>query len=199
MPYKTVRWGRDLQIWLVEGRDFRSANNSPDGPDKTIWGKKQKQWFFETVENSDATFKLLFSPTPILGPDRDNKNDNHSNRGFKAEGDELRRFISRQKNLLVFCGDRHWQYASRFTDKRSGQTMWEFGCGPGSAEHQLGWKKGDKRPEHQFLRVAGGFLSGQLTHDQNLVKLAIHHHRTDGKVVSTVNFESPAPKNNPQK
>ncbi|NDH01263.1 MAG: DUF1080 domain-containing protein, partial [Opitutae bacterium] len=37
--YRTVRWGKDLQIWMVEGRDFRSPNNQPDGPEKTIWGK----------------------------------------------------------------------------------------------------------------------------------------------------------------
>ena len=29
--YRTYRWGRDLQIWLVEGRDYRSSNNAPDG------------------------------------------------------------------------------------------------------------------------------------------------------------------------
>ena len=41
--YRTIRWGKDLQIWLVEGRDFRSPNGMPDGPDKTIWGEEQKQ------------------------------------------------------------------------------------------------------------------------------------------------------------
>ena len=34
--YRTFRWGRGLQIWLVESRDFRSANTMKDGPDKTI-------------------------------------------------------------------------------------------------------------------------------------------------------------------
>jgi len=62
--YRTVRWGKDLQIWLVEGRDFRSPNNMPDGPQKTIWGTGQKRWFFDTVKKSDATFRILISPTP---------------------------------------------------------------------------------------------------------------------------------------
>ena len=66
--FRTVRWGRDLQVWLVEGRDFRSANPEPDGPDKTIWGAEQKRWFFESVRKSDATFRILVSPTPIVGP-----------------------------------------------------------------------------------------------------------------------------------
>ena len=99
--YRTVRWGKDLQIWLVEGRDFRSNNTMPDGPNKTIWGAEQKKWFFETVEKSDATFRILISPTPIVGPDRAMKNDNHANKGFTYEGNELRSFISKQKNIFI--------------------------------------------------------------------------------------------------
>ncbi len=85
--YRTVRWGKDLQVWMVEGRDYRSKNTMDDGSNKTIWGKKQMAWFKRTVKASDATFKILISPTPIVGPDRgydnpnprESKNDNHSN------------------------------------------------------------------------------------------------------------------------
>jgi alkaline phosphatase D len=30
--YRTYRWGKHLQVWLMEGRDFRSPNKKPDGP-----------------------------------------------------------------------------------------------------------------------------------------------------------------------
>src|SRR5262245_16243515 len=40
--YRTFRWGKDLQVWLTEGRDFRSPNTMKDGPEKTIWGAVQK-------------------------------------------------------------------------------------------------------------------------------------------------------------
>ena len=110
--YRTVRWGKDLQVWLVEGRDYRSPNTMPDGPEKTIWGTEQKAWFKRTVRQSDATFRILISPTPVVGPDRASKHDNHSNHDFTHEGTELREFISQQKNIVVVCGDRHWQYVS---------------------------------------------------------------------------------------
>ena len=29
-PYRTFRWGRHVQIWLTEGRDFRSPNTLAD-------------------------------------------------------------------------------------------------------------------------------------------------------------------------
>ena len=93
MSYRTIRWGRDLQIWLTEGRDFRSPNKQADGPEKTIWGVEQKAWFQRTVKESDATWKVLISPTPLVGPDRRGKNDNHANAGYAHEGDELRAWI----------------------------------------------------------------------------------------------------------
>ena len=33
--WRTARRGKDLQIWMVEGRDYRSQNPDPDGPAKT--------------------------------------------------------------------------------------------------------------------------------------------------------------------
>ena len=39
--FRTFRWGKGVQIWLTEGRDFRSPNTMRDGPDKMIWGKEQ--------------------------------------------------------------------------------------------------------------------------------------------------------------
>ena len=66
--YRTFRWGRDLQVWFTDGRDFRSPNDIVDGPQKTIWGADQKAWFKRTVAESDATWKVLISPTPLVGP-----------------------------------------------------------------------------------------------------------------------------------
>lgn len=189
--YATVRWGRDLQIWVLEGRDYRSPNTMPDGPEKTILGPEQKAWLKETLAESDATFKLIFSPTPIVGPDRDNKKDNHANKVFAHEGDELRQFFGEIENLIVFCGDRHWQYASE--DEENG--LWEFGCGPGSETHQFGWKPEDERPEHRFLRVKAGFLTGTLKPGQGEDKppqLVIQHHDVYGNSVSQFEFPRPS-------
>ena len=184
--YKTVRWGRDLQIWILEGRDYRSPNNMPDGPNKSILGKKQKAWLIKTLHDSDATFKLVFSPTPVVGPDRANKKDNHANTIFAYEGQELRSELAKIDNVIVLCGDRHWQYASVDSETQ----LWEFGCGPGSEKHQLGWKPGDKRPVHQFLRVKGGFLSGELRYSgkDRQPKLTLQHRTVQGKAVSEFRF-----------
>jgi len=179
--YRTIRWGKDLQIWLVEGRDYRSSNRMPDGPEKTIWGKEQKEWFFETVSASDATFKLLISPTPLVGPDRTNKGDNHANAAFAHEGRELRAFIGKQKNMFVCCGDRHWQYVS--VEPESG--VREFSCGPTSNKHASGWSNDKRSPMHRYLNVVGGFLSVTIDTETEAKPVAVfRHYSTEGKVLN---------------
>ena len=100
--YRTHRVSRDLQIWLTEGRDYRSPNMAEPGPDKTLWGAEQLAWLKETLLASDATFKILISPTPMIGPDDADqagrqaeghdpfKRDNQSNpMGFQYERDRF--------------------------------------------------------------------------------------------------------------
>ena len=182
--YRTVRWGKDLQIWMVEGRDFRSPNPMPDGPEKTIWGKEQKAWFKETVRASDAAFRILISPTPVVGPDREKKNDNHANEGFTYEGDELRQFIAEQKNMVVVCGDRHWQYVS--VDGETG--VREYSCGPASDGHAGGWSNDKRLPEHRYLNVIGGFLEGVVDRENNIPVLIFRHFGVDGDLLNEDRF-----------
>jgi alkaline phosphatase/alkaline phosphatase D len=71
-PYRTYRVSKDLQIWMTEGREYRSPNMAPD-VDKTMWGAEQMAWLKRTLLESDATFKILISPTPMVGPDDINR------------------------------------------------------------------------------------------------------------------------------
>ena len=152
--YRTYRWGKDVQIWLTENRDFRSPNRMKDGPDKTILGNAQKQWLMRGLRESDATHKFVISPGPLVGPDKGGKNDNHANKGFHHEGQELRDFISGIPNTYVICGDRHWQYLSK--DPQTG--LLELGCGPINDEHNYGGNPGKDPEYHQFFSKQGGFL-----------------------------------------
>jgi alkaline phosphatase D len=187
-PYRTFRWGKDLQIWLVEGREFRSPNHEADGPEKSIWGSEQKEWFVETVRNSDATFKVLLSPTPVVGPDRRvGKNDNHANEAYESEGKWLRGFLV-ENEMFVINGDRHWQYVSR--DTTTG--VLEFSQGPSSDSHAQGWDPLDRRPEHEFLRVKGGFLMVEVYRKDNIPQIRFSHRDVNGLIVNekTLNSEN---------
>jgi len=178
--YRTFRWGRTLQVWLVEGRDFRSPNDVPDGPEKTIWGAEQKQWLQKSLLASDADWKLLVSPTPLVGPDRLNKRDNHSNSAFAHEGREFRQWARQNLGDSFFNlnGDRHWQYHSVHPETGTQ----EFSAGAASDSH-AGGTPGEDQRFHRFHRVRGGFL--QVETERRGGESVIHFRHRDvlGNVV----------------
>lgn len=178
--YRTFRWGRDLQIWLTDGRDFRSPNRMADGPEKTIWGQEQKTWFKRTVKESTATWKILVTPTPLVGPDRKNKNDNHANEGFAHEGNEIRAWLQANvpDNFFSICGDRHWQFHSIHPESQ----VHEFSAGAASDQHAGGTPGFDKNI-HQFHRVKGGFLSVTVSPTKSGSTIRLCHRDVNGDVV----------------
>ena len=179
-PYRTFRWGKGLQVWLVEGRDFRSPNPMEDGPEKSIWGAEQKAWLKETLLASDADWKVLISPTPIVGPDRATKKDNHANVTYHHEGAEFRTFIQENlpDNFFIACGDRHWQYHSI----HPATGVHEFSSGPISDQH-AGGSPGENAKYHQFHRVMGGYLSVNTKRAGDDSTITFRLHAVDGEVV----------------
>lgn len=191
LSYRTFRVNEHLQIWLTEGRDFRSANESPDGPDKTMWGQKQRAWLKSTLATSDAKWKLMINPTPMVGPDDGYKKDNHANLlGFRREADDFFSWVNANKieNLFLVCGDRHWQYHSLH---RSGVN--EFACGALNDENsRIGVAPGDSvgtDPEGKVRQLftspepSGGFL--QIEAGQ---RLRMTHFTDDGQQLYQVSF-----------
>lgn len=173
VTYRTHRVSLDLQIWLVEGRDYRSPNKMPNGPGKTLWGKQQIAWLQRTLLKSDATFKILISPTPLVGPAIGGKRDSHANlHGFRHEADEFFAWLDKHgfldKNFYLVNGDRHWQYHAVHPNGFE-----EFSCGaicdanatpvivpgqPGSTDPQ-----GKITHKYSQSEPSGGFLMISIT------------------------------------
>ncbi len=179
--YRTYRWGKHLQIWLVEGRDYRSPNKMPDGPEKSIWGKEQMKWFQTTFDASDATFRVLITPTPIVGPDSRLKKDNHANAVFRYEGLRIRRFLGNRKNTFSINGDRHWQYAS--LDPETG--VREYSTGPSTDAHAKRSSStiDSKHPALRYFKMGkGGFVEVEVIKESSKSVAFIRHYGVDGQV-----------------
>jgi alkaline phosphatase D len=176
--WRTVRVSKDLQIWMTEGRDHRSPNTLPDGPEKTLWGIEQRDWLKRTLLESDAAYKILVSPTPLVGPDDGYKSDNHTNpKGFRTEGEAFHTWLAEHelndKGFFVICGDRHWQYHSVHP-----QGTHEFSVGALiDANARLGRKPGDSKSTDPDAKVkhlyasepaTGGFLQVKLSTEPEL-------------------------------
>ena len=182
-PYRTVRWGKHTQLWFMEGREFRSPNKGIPESQRTIWGKKQISWLEKSLSQSDATFKFIISPTPIVGPDRTTgKQDNHANAYYQREGDTIRKMLSQHKNTIVICGDRHWQYSS--FDQKTG--LMEFCSGPVSDLHASGYNLKSRKPNHKYLKICGGYLNVQVKENPitNTIDAHFTYHDVNGKINS---------------
>lgn len=170
--WRTIRVSKDLQIWMTEGRDHRSPNKMEPGPEKTMWGIEQRDWLKRTLLESDATFKILISPTPMVGPDDGYKADNQTNqKGFRHEGEAFHAWLAEHqlndRGFLIICGDRHWQYHSIHP-----QGTHEFAVGALlDSNARMGRKPGDPKstdPDglvqqpYSSKEPSGGFLEVQL-------------------------------------
>ena len=189
--YRTIRTGKLLQVWFLEGRDYRSPNGQEDTPQKTLWGREQKEWLMRTLQESEATFKILISPTPLIGPDDAYKKDNHTNSGgFQSEQQEFFEWLLShnflEKNFYIVCGDRHWQYHSihpnGFEEFSSGAFV--------NQNSRKGRKPGDPKstdpealitsPFLQFDEPGGGFLYVTVRLEGNQPVLNISFRDTNG-------------------
>jgi len=192
-PYRTFKVGSLLQMWVLEGRDYRSPNGTEDGPEKTMWGSTQKKWLKETLLASTASFKILVSPTPMIGPDDKRKTDNHTNiGGFQYEGKAFFNWLIEnefdQKGFYIFCGDRHWQYHSI-----SPEGIEEFSSGALVDQNaRLGRNPGDPNstdPDAQISQpftspeASGGFLWANVTKEGTKAVLKIKLYDEKGKVL----------------
>jgi len=195
--YRTHRVSKDVQLWFLEGRDYRSDNKLPDTAAKSIWGAEQRAWLERTLEESDATWKIIITPTPMVGPDRASKSDNHTNpAGFRAEADSFFAWLTKEKmkNVLIFCGDRHWQYHSIHPTG-----IEEFSVGALNDENSIaGMNPGDKastdpdgliRQPYIYPEPTGGFIHVRTSGDG---QLTIEFRDDHGKVLHEV-VKAPQP------
>ncbi len=63
--YRSVRWGKHVELFLLDTRQYRSPNLQPDGPDKTMLGPAQLRWFLDGLTASTATWKIVVSGVPL--------------------------------------------------------------------------------------------------------------------------------------
>jgi alkaline phosphatase/alkaline phosphatase D len=198
--YRTHQVSRDLQIWFLEGRDYRSDNRSPADSKKSIWGEAQRKWLEATLQSSPAKWKIIVSPTPLVGPDRASKSDNHTNlNGFRDEADSFFQWLTDKKieNVLILCGDRHWQYHSIHP---SG--VEELCCGALNDENSIrGIAPGDPtstdpqatiRQPYLYPNPTGGFLHVDLSpNSKGTSPLTFSFYDDGGKLLHQVIKESP--------
>lgn len=126
--YRSFRWGRDAEIFLVDARSFRSPNRAPDGREKTLLGKEQLRWLVDGVIHSGATWKILSIDVPLSVPTGTNAEqwgrdgwadglaEGSVGTGFEGELRELLLAFdaAEVKNLVFITTDVHFAQVTRY-------------------------------------------------------------------------------------
>lgn len=66
--WRQLRVHPALELFVVDARSFRSRNDAPDGPDKTLLGAEQRAWLERALVESTAQWKVVSVNVPISVP-----------------------------------------------------------------------------------------------------------------------------------
>jgi alkaline phosphatase D len=142
--YRTVRGGADLELFLLDTRQYRSRNADQDGPAKTMLGEKQLQWLLNGLTESTATWKVIVTSVPLSiskgggagAPGNDGWAGGPDGTGFERERQVIVDTILGQKvkNVVFLAGDVHYVQANAYDPNGDGAPDFhEFVVGPLSA------------------------------------------------------------------
>ncbi|MGD9764734.1 MAG: alkaline phosphatase [Candidatus Binatia bacterium] len=93
--YRRVRWGRHLELFALDTRQYREPNTAPDSESapKSMLGAAQRTWLEQSLAASDATWKIIISSVPLAIPTgaaaRDGFASGDSTGGFEREAAAL--------------------------------------------------------------------------------------------------------------
>ena len=68
--YRSVRWGRELELFILDARSYRSENALEDSEAnaKSLLGAEQRAWLETGLARSTATWKVVSSDVPLSVP-----------------------------------------------------------------------------------------------------------------------------------
>jgi alkaline phosphatase D len=139
--YGSFRWGKHVEIFVLDMRSYRSANSAPDGPNKTMLGAEQLAWLKTGLKNSSATWKFISSPDQLAAPNDcpracDNWANAGSATGFERELLDITGFVMQNhiKNIVWLTADGHYAQVVSYDPNSDGTSdFYEFTAGPLSA------------------------------------------------------------------
>jgi alkaline phosphatase D len=141
--YRSLRWGKHLELFVLDTRQYRDANGAGDDParPKTMLGLEQLTWLKESLDASDATWKVVVSSVPMSIPTgfpptngRDGWANFDQTTGFEQELLALLRHFADGdvRNLVWITTDVHFAEVFRYRPfaDRPGFVVHELATGP---------------------------------------------------------------------
>lgn len=152
--YRAYRWGRDVEVFILDARSYRSENAREDTVEngKTMLGLAQLDWLKDRLTRSTATWKIISSDVPLSVPTgtrpdvagRDafangDQSDRSARTGFERELFDLLRSLdaANVSNVVFVATDVHFAAQLKYERDIDGDgdlfLFHEFLSGPLSA------------------------------------------------------------------
>jgi alkaline phosphatase D len=138
--YRSVRWGKHVELFLLDTRQYRDALAAPDtdAHPKTMLGAEQLAWLEQALERSDATWKVIVASVPLSIPTgraaRDGFADGGTGEGYEREAARIFRALRAAgiRNSLWITTDVHFAtgFVYRPFDDDPSWAAYEFTSGP---------------------------------------------------------------------
>jgi alkaline phosphatase D len=169
--YRTVRAGANLELFILDTRQYRSRNADKDGPEKTMLGERQLQWLLTGLAESTATWKAIVTTVPLSIPKGGvfgiSGNDGWAGGpgipGFERERQVIVDYIlgRRLRNVVFLAGDVHHVQANVYDPDDDGTPDFhEFVAGPLSAASDRNTPASKKLHPTTLISEAGYFNFG---------------------------------------
>jgi alkaline phosphatase D len=143
--YREVRWGRHLDVFILDTRQYRTPPAALDSSTKTMLGAAQRRWLLDGLASSDATWKVVVTMVPLGMFTGGRHSDSWSGAnvfgftratptGYVYERDLILRFLRDRgiRNVVFIAGEVHHAELIRH-EPWPGLVVHEFVAGPLSA------------------------------------------------------------------
>ncbi len=124
--YRRAALGKDVDLFMLDTRAFRSVQSAENDERKTMLGDAQLAWFIDAYERSTARFRIIASSVPMHGASQDAWGN------YSIERDRLfamfrRAFRERSAHTIVLSADYHF---AREWPRNEKSGVYEFMAGP---------------------------------------------------------------------
>jgi alkaline phosphatase D len=195
--YRRLRWGRLLEIFVLDARRYRSENWRPDRPGKTMLGPAQRQWLVEGLAGSSATWKVVVSTVSLSIAKGWPFGDSWARRtvlgypsGFAVERDAILREVRRRgvRRLIVLAADVH--FGALMTHRPlDGSEIQELIAGPLAARPKAPQSPGEDLRTTVHAQHGGAPTFGEL--EVAIEGLTARLFDAGGQVVAEVRWPPP--------
>jgi phosphodiesterase/alkaline phosphatase D-like protein len=124
--FRSLSFGDDVELFVLDGRRFRSPQNEPASESKTMLGRDQLQWFQSAYRESKARYRLVGTSVPFHGSSKDAWGN------YQNERDTLLSmfrdaYAEHRAKTVLLSADYHF---AREWPKNERRGVYEFMAGP---------------------------------------------------------------------